>query len=41
MGCGMCWGGDNDLGLRVGEIYKLNLEDIDLKKKTTHRAWQR
>jgi len=23
-----------DLGLRVGEIYKLNLEDIDLKKKT-------
>ncbi len=22
-----------DLGLRVGEIYKLNLEDIDLKKK--------
>jgi len=23
-----------DLGLRVGEIYKLNLEDVDLKKKT-------
>ncbi len=23
-----------DLGLRVGEVYKLNLEDVDLKKKT-------
>ena len=23
-----------DLGLRVGEVYKLNVEDVDLKKKT-------